>query len=170
VILRRPSARDADEFVARVRASRTLHRPWSDPPDTAGAYDAFLRRSRIHTNDVSIVCRREDAAIVGVFALSQIVHGSFRSCHLGYYAFVPFAGRGYMHDGIRLVLRRSFGELGLHRVQANIQPANVASITLVRGVGFHREGYAPRCLKIGGRWRDHENWALLAEEPRRPTG
>lgn len=60
-----------------------------------------------------------------------------------------------------VVIRRAFGELKLHRLEANIQPGNVASIALVRACGFALEGYSPRYLKIGGRWRDHERWALL---------
>jgi len=80
---------------------------------------------------------------------------------------VPFAGEGYMSEGLRLVARHAFGKLGLHRLEANIQPGNRASIRLVRGGGFRREGFSPRYLKIFGRWRDHERWALTAD--RRPT-
>jgi [ribosomal protein S5]-alanine N-acetyltransferase len=69
-----------------------------------------------------------------------------------------------MHDGIRLLCRHAFGTLGLHRLQANVQPGNDASLALIRGAGFRREGYARRYLKIGGRWRDHEMWAVLAED------
>ncbi len=121
------------------------------------------------------MCRNEDAAIAGVFNLSQIVYGSFRNAYLGYYAFVPFAGNGCMREGMRLVMRHAFGSLGLHRLQANIQPGNAASIALVRGAGFRKEGFSPRYLKIAGRWRDHESWAALAEDrtardPARPDG
>ena len=69
-----------------------------------------------------------------------------------------------MRDGLELVLRHAFLELALHRLEANIQPGNAASIALARGAGFQREGFSPRYLKIGGRWRDHERWAMLAEE------
>ena len=62
------------------------------------------------------------------------------------------------------MLRTAFRTLRLHRVEANIQPGNRASIALVERAGFRREGYSRRYLKIAGRWRDHERWALLAEE------
>ncbi|MBI3648531.1 MAG: GNAT family N-acetyltransferase [Actinobacteria bacterium] len=167
VFLRHPSHRDAGEFLERVEASRSLQHPWSYPPDTPEAFDFFLRRARVPTNETLLVCRNEDAAIAGVFSLSQIVYWSFRNAHLGYYAFVPFAGNGYMREGVRLVMRHAFGTLGLHRLQANIQPENAASIALVRGAGFHKEGFSPRYLKIAGRWRDHESWAALADDRRR---
>jgi ribosomal-protein-alanine N-acetyltransferase len=55
-----------------------------------------------------------------------------------------------------------FGDLGLHRVEANIQPANRRSINLVRRLGFEREGFSPGYLMVDGQWRDHERWALRA--------
>ncbi|MDI7066159.1 GNAT family protein, partial [Klebsiella pneumoniae] len=57
----------------------------------------------------------------------------------------------------------AFSELGLHRLEANIQPRNTASIALVRRVGFKQEGLSPSYLRINGEWRDHERWALLAD-------
>jgi ribosomal-protein-alanine N-acetyltransferase len=69
-----------------------------------------------------------------------------------------------MREGIELVLHDAFAVLRLHRIEANIQPGNHASIALARGAGFSREGFSPRYLKIGGRWRDHERWAILAED------
>ena len=75
-----------------------------------------------------------------------------------------------MHDGLRLVLRFAFGPLGLHRLEANIQPGNESSVALVRGAGFRLEGYSRRYLKIAGRWRDHERWAILADRARGAEG
>src|SRR5204862_1593871 len=87
-----------------------------------------------------------------------------QSAYLGYAVGRPFAHQGYMREGLELVLRRAFLTLRLHRVEANIQPGNHASIALARGAGFRREGFSPRYLKIGGRWGGHERWAILAEE------
>jgi len=102
-----------------------------------------------------------------VINVSEIVRGALHSAYLGYYAFVPHAGRGYMTEGLALALNWVFGELRLHRVEANIQPGNDASRALVRRLGFRREGFSARYLKIAGRWRDHERWALVAEDWRR---
>lgn len=166
VLLRPPAARDRTAFLAAVRASRRLHRPWVAPPADPAAFAAYLRRLRRPTHRGFLVCRKEDGALAGVVNVSEIVRGAFRSAYLGYYAFAPLEGRGYMTEGLGLALRHAFRRLGLHRLEANVQPGNAASLALVRRLGFRREGFSPRYLKVGGRWRDHERWAVLAEDPR----
>jgi ribosomal-protein-alanine N-acetyltransferase len=170
VFLRPPAASDRDEFVSLMHASRSFHRPWATAPTDGERFAAYLADSRRPDFEAMLVCRRSDLAIVGFFNLSQIVRRSLQSAYLGYAAGKPFAGQGYMREGIQLVLRHAFLDLRLHRVEANIQPDNHASIALARGAGFHREGFSPRYLKIAGRWRDHERWAILADDWRRRPG
>ncbi|MGZ8599938.1 MAG: GNAT family N-acetyltransferase [Actinomycetota bacterium] len=162
--IRPPGPQDEPEFTERVRASRSLHRSWTDLPDTPERFGELLARAAAPTEAAFLIVRAEDGAIAGVANLSQIFLGNFRSAYLGYSAFVPFDGRGHMTAGIRLVLRQAFGPLGLHRVEANVQPDNARSIALVERLGFRREGYSPRYLKIAGRWRDHVRYAILAED------
>jgi len=164
VFLRAPVRSDREEFVALMRASRSFHRPWATAPTDHGRFDAYLADARRPDFEAMLVCRREDLAIVGFFNLSQIERGALQSAYLGYAVGKPFAGRGYMREGLEAVLRYAFQTLKLHRIEANIQPGNHASIALARGAGFKHEGFSPRYLKIGGRWRDHERWAILAEE------
>jgi ribosomal-protein-alanine N-acetyltransferase len=163
VYLRHPSEADRTEFVERARASGRLHAPWIVAP-SEHEFDEYLRRAGRDNALFFLICRTSDDAIAGVANVGEIVRGNFRSAYLGYYAFEPFAGRGYMSEGIRLVLRHAFGAQGLHRIEANIQPGNVASARLVERIGFRKEGFSPRYLKIRGRWRDHDRWAILAEE------
>ena len=70
---------------------------------------------------------------------------------------------GYMTEALQLALHYAFKSLRLHRLEANIQPSNAASIALVKRAGFVLEGYSERYLKVCGRWRDHERWAITAE-------
>ena len=147
-----------------MHASRKLHGHWVAGPVDADAFAEWLRRTRAADRESLLVCREEDGAITGVYNIGQIFYGPFCSAYLGYYAFTPFAGHGYMREGLHLTLRHAFGPLGLHRLEANIQPENRPSIALVAGAGFRLEGLSPRYLKIAGRWRDHERWAILAEE------
>lgn len=167
VFLRPPAAADRDEFVSVMHASRSFHRPWATAPTDSERFAAYLSDSQRADFEAMLVCRKSDLAIVGFFNLSQIVRRSLQSAYLGYAAGRSFAGQGYMREGIQLVLRHAFLDLRLHRVEANIQPGNRASIALARGAGFRREGFSPRYLKIAGRWRDHERWAILADDWRK---
>jgi [ribosomal protein S5]-alanine N-acetyltransferase len=146
-----------------MKASRSVHRPWLYPPVTAEEYRDYLERLADDRKVGHLACRREDGAIVGWVNVSEIVRGGFQSAFLGYGGVAAFAGQGYMTEALQLVLRDVFGRLRLHRLEANIQPANAPSIALVKRCGFEREGFSPRYLKVGGRWRDHERWAILAE-------
>jgi ribosomal-protein-alanine N-acetyltransferase len=164
VYLRAPEELDEREFTSLMRASRTFHRPWASAPTDPERFAAYVADGRRSDFEAMLVCRVEDDAIVGFFNLSQIAQGKVQSAYLGYAVGQRFAGLGYMREAINLVLSNAFGDLGLDSVEANIQPGNEASIALARGAGFRRDGRAPRYLKIGGLWRDHERWAILAEE------
>lgn len=161
VSIRHLVAGDEAGFIQAVRASRKLHRPWSYLPETAEDFRDMLLRP---LGESYLICRNEDDALIGSASLGHVVFGNLRSAYLGYSAFVPHQGRGHMFEGLGLVLRHAFGTLRLHRVEANVQPDNARSIALVEGLGFRREGYSPRYLKIGNRWRDHVRFAMLADE------
>ena len=158
--------RRAGDFFAAVQRSRALHRGLVAPPSTPEALRAYVSRCRRASHVGYFVCG-EQGALVGVININEIVLGGFCSGYLGYYAFAPHAGHGYMAEGLRHVMRRAFGEHGLHRLEANIQPSNVRSKALVERLRFRLEGVSPRYLKIAGRWRDHERWAITIEDWRR---
>jgi ribosomal-protein-alanine N-acetyltransferase len=157
------TAADEPDFIAAMRASRALHRPWIAMPETPEAFAEYLARNESDAQDRLLLRRRSDGALAGYFNLSNILRGPFQCAFLGYGAVAGLEGRGYMSEGMQLLLRRAFTTLGLHRVEANIQPGNGPSIALARRSGFELEGYSVRYLKIGGRWRDHERWAIRSE-------
>jgi [ribosomal protein S5]-alanine N-acetyltransferase len=167
VHLELPSARREKEFLRAALRSRALHRGFVAAPSTPSEYRAYLRRSRRETQESFFVIEAESGALAGVVNVNDIVRHAELSGRLGYYAFVPWAGRGLMYAALKLVVGVAFRELGLHRLEANIQQSNVRSIALVEGLGFKSEGTARGYLKIGNRWRDHERWALLKDDWRR---
>jgi ribosomal-protein-alanine N-acetyltransferase len=163
-LLERPSAKRGKEFLAAVERSRKLHHPWMYPPHTPEEFNAFIQRLEQKSRLSFWVCT-ELGELAGAINISEIVRGNFCSGYLGYYALAPHQGQGYMRAGLSAVLSEVFSRQGgLHRLEANIQPDNTSSRELVRRLGFRLEGLSPRYLKIGGRWRDHERWAITAEE------
>lgn len=162
VSLHAPTERDESEYLAAVAASGELHEPWIFPPASHAAFAAYLDRVREPAHAGFFL--RTEGRLVGVININNIIMGAFRSGYLGYYAFTGGEGRGCMTAGLRLVVDRAFGELGLHRLEANIQPGNTRSLALVRRLGFKSEGFSPRYLFIAGAWRDHERWAITAED------
>ncbi|MGP1386400.1 MAG: GNAT family N-acetyltransferase [Thainema sp.] len=164
VFLRHPAIEDEAEFIQMVRSSRTLHRPWAYPPSTQQAFVEYIQRSESKRHESLLVCENRSGAIAGVINLNEIIRGAFQNAFLGYYAHADFAGRGYMTAGLQLALQYTFSILKLHRLEANIQPANQSSVRLVKHCGFRLEGMSPKYLCINGEWRDHERWAILADE------
>jgi [ribosomal protein S5]-alanine N-acetyltransferase len=162
VYLRQPVLADEAAFVAAVHKSRALHRPWTSAPDTSVKFRTYVKQMISPAHCALLVCRRDTGAMVGVINITNIVLGRFRSGYLGYYVFAGHERQGLMRNGLTLAVRHAFKSLKLHRLEANIQPDNVASIALVKSCGFSKEGFSPRYLKMGGRWRDHERWAVIA--------
>lgn len=153
---------DAPELFAGFMRSQELHQPWVTPPVSEAALAETLGRSA--DVGLSYGIRDDEGDLAGVININSIIRGPFQNAFLGYYALSPYEHMGHMSAGLRLVLDRAFGEHGLHRVEANIQPANTRSIRLVTGVGFRFEGHSPRYLRIGEEWREHDRYALTAEE------
>ena len=162
-ILEKPTGRRESEFLAAVQNSRRLHAAWVSAPRSPDAFKSYLKRIRDKAH-LGYWVVTEDGELAGVINVSEIVRGVFCSGYLGYYAFAPYNGRGYMTRGLSAVLNDVFSVHGLHRVEANIQPGNDESRRLVQRLGFRLEGFSPRYLKIAGKWRDHERWALTVED------
>ncbi len=164
VLIRPISISDGEELVAANRRSQSMHHPWVHPFTDLDGFRSYLEEMDGERN-VSLLAREMDTgSIVGVFTLSQIFRKGFQNAYLGFYGIQGQVGNGSMTAALNLTLGYAFDQLGLHRLEANIQPGNVRSIALVKRVGFRREGFSPKYLQIGGHWRDHERWAILAEE------
>ncbi len=164
VFLQVPTMPDGREFIQAMRESRSLHHPWVTAPCDPPAWRRYMARLK-RDNEAGFLIRRTwDKAMCGVVNLNVITYEALCSAYLSYYSVLEFSDQGYMKEGLQQVIDHAFGEMGLHRLEANIQPGNEASIRLVESLGFECEGYSPRYLKINGKWRDHERWALLSDK------
>jgi len=155
---------DAAELAQANLESREHHEPWIQPFTTLDGFEEWFGSQTTGANAGFVARDLISGRIVGVTNLSQIFLKSFQNAYLSYYGMAAFAGRGLMTEAVRMTVTHAFGEIGLHRLEANIQPGNQRSIALAKRVGFRKEGFSPRYLKISGVWCDHERWALLADE------
>ena len=160
VTIRRLTAEDRDEFIELVKASAELLHPWVYMPSTRAKFDEYLKRFDRNTAECILICVRESGSIAGIVSINEIIRGPYQRATIGYNAFSPTAGKGYMTEGLALIFRYAFDDMDLHRLEADIQPDNAPSLNFARKVGFVREGYSPGFALINGSWKDHERWAI----------
>ena len=148
--------------------SRDFLRPWIQVPpegDPSGDawFDATLATDGDSRYEKLLVCS-PGGDVMGAINFNEIVRGAFHSAYLGYWIGARYARQGVMTQAVALALRHGFSGLRLHRVEANLLPENAGSKALVKKLGFVKEGFSRRYLRIGERWRDHERWALTVED------
>jgi [ribosomal protein S5]-alanine N-acetyltransferase len=165
--------RDANDWSRLRLANESWLSPW-EPSSTVPwsvrhtptAYRAMrravARRARMGTSVPFAI--RVEGRLAGQVTIDNVVRGALRSGYLGYWIDRRVAGRGMASLAVALVCDHAFGDVGLHRVQADIRPENLPSQRLVERLGFRQEGLLRRYLDIDGDWRDHRTYALLAED------
>jgi ribosomal-protein-alanine N-acetyltransferase len=152
---------DAAALTALVRANREFLAPWEPLREEhyfteAGQradIEQALERHKIG-NALPCVIVDDEGAVVGRITLNGIVRGAFQSCSVGYWLSAAASGRGLATAALRDIKTTAFGELGLHRIQAETLLHNVPSQRVLERNGFSRIGLAPTYLKIAGRWQD----------------
>jgi ribosomal-protein-alanine N-acetyltransferase len=162
VSIRLAGPADGPALIRAHLASRDFHQGWAEPFTDRAGFVRWLEPIEAGRKLSFLV--EADGRLTGVVSLGDIIRGSFQCAYLGYYAMAGMAGGGRMTEAVRQVVAHAFGPLGLHRLEANIQPNNAPSLALIARLGFRREGFSPRYLRIAGVWRDHERWARLADD------
>lgn len=175
MVLRPLTESDGSEYARVLDVSKDAWNPWTPARDPATRARDVFRRELRRTRDgakagthLRLAGFRGDGALVGMFSLNEIVLGVFQSAYAGWQVSADQARQGLGTEGVGGLLDIAFDDppsgVGLHRVQANIMPANAPSLRIAEKVGFRHEGHALRYLQIAGRWEDHEVYALTREE------
>jgi len=155
-------SRQSGPAATRSSSCRTR---WARRAVTAMAGSAMVRRLRTEAREGRsmpfVVTFGGD--LVGQLTVGGISWGSLRSAHIGYWVDQRVAGRGIMPTAVAMATDHCFAT-GLHRIEINIRPENVASRRVVEKLGFRPEGLRPRYLHIDGDWRDHLSFALTVDE------
>ncbi|MGQ0803554.1 MAG: GNAT family N-acetyltransferase [Actinomycetota bacterium] len=175
VDLRPLRSTDFDQWRAVRERSREWLDPWEplpDPtsPDPATDPEAFKarcgawERQRHFDTAYGYGMFLHDGLFIGEVSLGSVQRGPFQSAFVGYWVDAEHAGQGYVPEGVAVILRSGFEELGLHRIEAAIVPRNTASRRVMDKLGLREEGLAERFLQIRGVWEDHVRYAITIEE------
>jgi ribosomal-protein-alanine N-acetyltransferase len=161
VHIRHLKTSDEKIFMAHIRRSRALHRSWVQVPTSVKAFQRYVQEMNTADDQAYVAIRTDTHEMVGVVELQDIFRGDFQNAYLVYYGFVGQLQQGFMRNAVEQVIAKAFGAMKLHRLEANLQTDNLASIALLKACGFEKEGLSPKFLRKNGEWRDHERWALL---------
>ena len=163
LILHQLELRDEEIFLEAMQQSQSFYGPWMYAPTTHDEFvDFYFCYNQTNQRCYLLLNKHND--LVGLFSLSEITRGIFQNAYLGFCANVNFAGLGLISAGLKLLFKEVFINLDLHRLEANIQPENSASLNLVKTNGFSYEGLSKRYLNVNGEWRDFQRWAITVED------
>jgi ribosomal-protein-alanine N-acetyltransferase len=170
VILRPLRAKDRGQWEALRAENIEWLRPWEatspEPMTTGMAFRQLIRHFDREATEGRLqpFVIETEGRLVGQMHLFGIAWGSLRSACAGYWVAESFAGQGIVPFALAAACDHAFLVLGLHRVEVNIRPENVASLRVVEKLGFQEEGLRRRYLHIDGQWRDHRSFALITED------
>lgn len=175
LVLRVPRVNDVAEIRRLLRHNEAHLRPWNpaprpgeDPTSVTEVSNAILRQRREWKTGRSFTFMvsplTHTSRFIGKIALSGILRGALNGAYLGYWMDVDHQNGGLCTEALSAVLDFAFGPAELHRLQAAIMPNNPRSLRVIEKLGFRREGYAERFLRICGKWEDHILFARTREE------
>lgn len=163
--------------AARWSELRLTNEAWLRPWEPSSPYGWPERHSRSSYRGMLRAVRAQarvggslpfgvlyDGVLVGQLTVSNVIRGALRSAHVGYWVDQGHAGRGVTPAALALAVDHCFASVGLHRIQADIRPENIASRRVVDKLGFRHEANFARFLDIDGAYRDHMGFALTIED------
>ena len=171
MVLRPLRHRDARAWLEVRQRNHEWLRPWEPTAPVPGArlttsFRQMVRRynAQARAGESLPWAVTYDGRLAGQMTISSIIWGSARMGSAGYWVDQEVAGRGVTPTALALAVDYCFFSVGLNRIEVNIRPENLASLRVVRKLGFREEGIRQRFLHIDGDWRDHVSFALTADE------
>ena len=164
LLLRVPAETDADKLFLYFQKNRNYLKRWFvTQPEKFYEYDSIqqhlslcLSRAKTET-EIRFFLHHKDSTdiLIGELTFSNIIKGGFLSCYAGYHIDETMQGKGYMTEALTAGVDYMFRKVKLHRIEANIMPANIASQRVAVKSGFYKEGISAKYLNINGSWEDH---------------
>lgn len=172
VAIRRVEIHDAEEILNMDYRNRTLFETFSAADKKDSDYRLYNYRKKVDKqlqnmkNDEGyhyVIVSDEDK-VIGTIDLFSVVRHNIQSCMIGYAIDEAYSGKGYTTYAAKEVVRIAFEELGFHRVEAGVQPSNIASVRVVEKIGMKREGLNRANVRIKGEWKDHYLYAIVNDK------
>ena len=165
--LRWISDKDTDEFYA-IYSNPEVMRYWSTPPlpDREAAANLIKKIHEDWKRRVILkwgIALRTDNQLIGSITLFNLDF-NHRRAEIGYALGREFWGQGYMNEALMALLKYAFEDLNLHRIEADVDPRNTASIKTIERLGFQREGYLRERWQVNGEIQDAYFYGLLRQE------
>ena len=161
--------RDAKTLERLILGNREWLRPWeATNPYGPNSFDiramvkGLIKQAETESGLPFLI--ELDGEVVGQLNVANILYGSLSNAVIGYWVVPEVAGLGVTPTAVALVSDYLLNVIGLHRVEIDIRPENLASLRVVEKLGFRYEGLKERYIHINGAWRDHYVFALTQEE------
>ncbi len=170
--LRLPTLKDVPAWHDTLTEPRVLDLMLPEVPWTLGAVRQKVASAREGARNGTLyelaVERRSDGAVVGRVALKEVQLGPESRAILAYWMDPSVWGAGIASEAAHALCLAGFGQLPLHRIEAEVFAFNVRSQRLLRALGFRKEGEAREAIRYRGRWVSAWNFGLLRGELRSP--
>ncbi|MGK5595113.1 MAG: GNAT family N-acetyltransferase [Parachlamydiaceae bacterium] len=148
---------DLEEMSHLEKRNQSHFLRWESVPTTSllVRLNYWLKECQEGRAILLLIRNKSSHQLIGLCNFTQIFHGPFKACYLGYKIDYAYEGQGLMHEALQAAITYIFNEVGLHRIMANYMPVNARSARLLQRLGFIQEGYAKNYLFINHRWEDH---------------
>lgn len=164
----RPLTENDAEDLLEVFSDAAVMRYWSTPPvESLETVRSMVGRMLEGYREGSFyqlaVVSKADDKVVGTCTLHQIDRQN-RRAELGYILGRSSWGKGLMSETLAVLISAASTECGLHRLEADTDPRNTASVRLLERLGFQREGLLRERWIVAGEVSDTAFYGLLASE------
>ena len=167
-----PIKSDFNEWVSLRRNNANYLKPWE--PERNDSYlleKTYLKRLRgcnkMFRSGKALpfnVFRSEDMRMIGVCNILNIQRHILQTAEIGYWIGERYAGLNFGKSAVLAVTNFCLDQLSLNRVEAAVMVKNAPSISILRTLGYKKEGISRQKLKINGKWEDHYIFSRIASD------
>ena len=144
LILRAPQEQDAQDYMEFCNSEFVLRYNAMTPKNTEQVLHKLLQKQ----DDCLFIVLKDSGKVIGEICIEDdSIRWGIASRELSYFISEAYSRKGYMKEALRVVIDYLFETEKLECVAARVFAQNIASLALLQSLGFHQDGYIPRCVK-----------------------